>query len=171
MKKGFTLIELLVAIAIVGILAGITLAVLNSARDKARDAEVKGMMDQIRKQAEIYYSINGDYGDSFSGYCAYAVGGSSGVPGISGSINPALTSNIFGPNVDEGVFDILVEVMKKLNSPWYSPVINNTDVTCSSQADRWYILVPLPSDDARWCADSAGYNDFATGISGGFCAQ
>ena len=174
MKKGFTLIELLVVIAIIGILAGITLAVLSSARDKARDTEVKGMMDQIRKQAEIYYSANGNYGESFTGYCAYAVGGGAGIPGVSGSIPAASTDNIFGPNVDEGVFPILVEVMKTLNHPWYSPAIGNTDVGCFSQpatADRWAIVIPLPSDDARWCADSAGYNDFATGLSGGLCTQ
>jgi len=55
LKKGFTLIELLVVIAIIGILSGIVLASLNTARSKGSDAAVKGNLTGIRPQAELVY--------------------------------------------------------------------------------------------------------------------
>ncbi|OJI09562.1 MAG: hypothetical protein COV08_00240 [Candidatus Vogelbacteria bacterium CG10_big_fil_rev_8_21_14_0_10_49_38] len=53
MKKGFTLIELLVVIAIIGILSGIVLTSLGSARNKAKTAAAQSQLSSMRAQAEI----------------------------------------------------------------------------------------------------------------------
>lgn len=52
--RGFTLIEILVVIAIIGILAGITLVALGGARNKARDSRIISEMSQLRSAAILY---------------------------------------------------------------------------------------------------------------------
>lgn len=59
--KAFTLIELLVVIAIIGILAGVVLVSLNSARVKARDARRMSDAKAIQTAMAMYFADNGDY--------------------------------------------------------------------------------------------------------------
>jgi prepilin-type N-terminal cleavage/methylation domain-containing protein len=54
-KKGFTLIELLVVIAIIGMLAGIVLVSMGTARSRARDARRMSDMRQIVSAQELCY--------------------------------------------------------------------------------------------------------------------
>ncbi len=68
-ERGFTLIELLVVIGIIGILSGIVLINVNSARNKARDAAIKAAVEQSRLVAEMHYQDNGN---SYATLCAGA---------------------------------------------------------------------------------------------------
>lgn len=70
-KDGFTLIELLVVIAIIGLLSSVTLASLDGARVKARDAARIAAVHEIQKAIELYALDNNG---TYPGY-----GGSGGV--------------------------------------------------------------------------------------------
>lgn len=52
--RGFTLIEILVVVALLGILAGISLVALGGARASGRDAKRRADLEQIRSGVEIY---------------------------------------------------------------------------------------------------------------------
>jgi prepilin-type N-terminal cleavage/methylation domain-containing protein len=55
LRRGFTLIELLVVIAIIGILASVVLVNLNTARERARNAERVSTIDQLKLALQLFY--------------------------------------------------------------------------------------------------------------------
>ena len=63
------MIELLVVIAIIGILATIVLINLNTARNKAKDAAIKGALSEARAAAEMWYD---DHAMSYATFCTDA---------------------------------------------------------------------------------------------------
>lgn len=87
LKKGFTLIELLVVVAIIGILASVVLASLNTARAKGANAAVKANLANARAQAEIFYDSNTAAINTYTGVCT--TGPVGGVNGIGANIDAA----------------------------------------------------------------------------------
>ncbi len=60
-KRGFTLIELLVVVSLIGILATLVMANMNSARERARDANRKSDLRNIQTALRLYYNDIGRY--------------------------------------------------------------------------------------------------------------
>jgi len=60
-QKGFTLIELLVVVSIIGILATLVSANLNSARSRARDSQRKSDLRNIQTALRLYFNDKGYY--------------------------------------------------------------------------------------------------------------
>lgn len=60
MQRGFGLVELLLVVAILGILAGLILSASSRGRLKAYDTAIENAVRQIRWQAEIASTSNGE---------------------------------------------------------------------------------------------------------------
>ena len=88
-KKGFTLIELLVVIAIIGMLSSLAVVSLNTAREKAKDAQIQSDLSQFRTYMTVSYS-DGDFSDVTAGADDSANEMASVAPTLS---HPASTGN------------------------------------------------------------------------------
>lgn len=60
-KQGFTLMELLIAIAILGIMATVSMGGYFSSLKKGRDAKRKAALEQVQRALEMYYNDHGRY--------------------------------------------------------------------------------------------------------------
>jgi general secretion pathway protein G len=67
LASGFTLIELLVVVAVIAILAGITLAAMGGVQQKAARDRTKAEVAAIANALEAYRSQNGEYPEEASG--------------------------------------------------------------------------------------------------------
>ncbi len=132
-KRGFTLIELLVVIAIIGILAGIVLASLGTARGGAGDAKVKEQLSGLRTAMEIYY---GGAGASTYGPAAIT-DGCSATPSAAPWNNSGITNL-----ADEDNYGGVALVCYASGG--------------ATDADTWAASAPLSTAGQFWCVDSTG---------------
>ncbi|OGI75614.1 hypothetical protein A3C67_00820 [Candidatus Nomurabacteria bacterium RIFCSPHIGHO2_02_FULL_42_19] len=157
LQRGFTLIELLVVVAIIGILASVVLASLNSARGKGGDAAVKANIASIRSQAELIFSSTGCYGDDSpvgDPTCAsFALA------------QCANTANTLFANTT---------VWNQIQSA-YNAGAGVASTRCYSSGSAWAVAAQLKTSDGAnpagplpdaWCVDSSGASKSFTYAAG-----
>jgi prepilin-type N-terminal cleavage/methylation domain-containing protein len=91
-QRGFTLIELLVVISIIGVLASVVLASLNSARISARDAQRQLDLRAMKTALEMHFNDRGSYTQPETGRVDTSIGELAG--GATPTGDWALNSNI-----------------------------------------------------------------------------
>lgn len=157
--RGFTLIELLVVISVIGILAAVIIASLNSARDKAKSAAIKQEARQLFSMAMTHFAETGDFS-------TFSSGGYTKADGQAGASASTCTARILSTAVNRNkAIEICNSITSKLPTNRLDGGSANNKMligcgdTCSTVTD-YSVSVKLEDSDSlagSWmCTGSSG---------------
>tara|TARA_B100000508_G_scaffold74920_1_gene58341 strand:- start:753 stop:1307 length:555 start_codon:yes stop_codon:yes gene_type:complete len=126
-RSGFTLIEILVVIAVIGILAAVTLAFLGEGRERAKNRKALSDMKNIHTAMEVMFNQTGLYPHKQISYCPPRVAGGNEVNLNSPSTGLVATDGTF-PNWNGPYVSSVID-------PWGNPYYFDEDYWCTAGAD------------------------------------
>ncbi len=133
-KSAFTLVELLVVIAIMGVLIGLLLPAVNSARESARRSTCSNNIKQMALAALGYEQLN----KAFPPAMNFATASNYDAPNETGILENWIVRIL--PNMDQGaLYDNIYNLMRpnrlKSGSAYSTKVVNTIDKTVTSSQD------------------------------------